>query len=431
MKLSAGMYRWFAPLMVPLIKLYLLKRAKLQPAYREHWDERFGRYRYIAPRKPRLWIHGVSLGETNAARPIVQAALKRFGDIEILLTHMTPTGRAAGARIMQQYPGRVSQCYLPYDTVALMRRFLQGTQPTMGIVMETEVWPNLMYCAQRLAIPMVLANARESQKSFDKARNVERVLRPAFASFSAVLAQSADDARRLTQLGARHVQVCGSLKFDIHPDPQKSAIGRQEKKRLHRPVVLIASTRKDEEQLFAAQLACLPRNALVVIVPRHPERFDEVAGLLVERKIDFARRSRTPDLSSLAANVRVLLGDTMGEMDFYCALADVCIMGGSFGDYGGQNLIEPMAHAVPVIMGPSTFNFAQIAADAAAAGAMVPVMNAAQAVRTAADLLEQEERRREQGQRALAFSRACGGATQRMMEVIAAIWQQQRKKLSM
>lgn len=424
------MYRWFAPLMVPLIKLYLLKRAKLQPAYRDHWDERFGRFRYSVPTKPRLWIHGVSLGETNAARPIIEAAFERFGDIDILLTHMTPTGRAAGARIMKSYPGRVRQCYLPYDTVALMRRFLQGTQPTMGIVMETEVWPNLMYCAQQLAIPMVLANARESQKSFEKAKNVERVLRPAFASFAAVLAQSPDDARRLTALGAQHVKVCGSLKFDIHPDPQKSEQGAMQKARLHRPVVLIASTRKDEERLFVPQLERLPAEALVVLVPRHPERFDEVAALLTESKISFARRSRTPDLSALDPGVQVLLGDSMGEMDFYCALADVCIMGGSFGDFGGQNLIEPMAHGVPVIMGPSTFNFAQIAADAARAQAMVPVANASQAVCEAAKLLGQDDRRREQGQKALDFSRACGGATQRMMEVIAALWQQQMKKSS-
>lgn len=425
------MYRTFAPLMVPIIKLYLLKRAKLQPAYREHWDERFGHYKYPPVTRPRLWIHAVSLGETNAARPLINAALRRFGDIEILLTHMTPTGRAAGARIMAAYPGRVTQCYLPYDTIALMKRFLVKTNPVMGIVMETEVWPNLLYLAQKMGIPMVLANARESQKSYLKAKNVERVMSPAFASFAAVLAQGKDDARRLTDLGAQHVQVCGSIKFDMHPDAAKSALGAEQKKKLARPVLLIASTRKDEEALFVPQLSRLPAKTLTVIVPRHPERFDAVASLLAERGIAFARRSRTSDLGQLAPSVQVLLGDTMGEMDFYCSLADVCIMGGSFGDFGGQNLIEPMAHGVPVIMGPSTFNFAQIATDAAAAGAMVPVANAAQAVQSAAGLLSDSRTRLDRAGKARSFAKACGGATARMMEVIAKLWQQRIKTWSM
>ena len=425
------MYRTFAPLMVPIIKLYLLKRAKLQPAYREHWDERFGRYKYPPATRPRLWIHAVSLGETNAARPLIEAAFRRFGDIEILLTHMTPTGRAAGARIMAAYPGRVTQCYLPYDTIALMKRFLVKTNPVMGIVMETEVWPNLLYLAQKMGIPVVLANARESQKSYLKAKNVERVMSPAFASFAAVLAQSKDDARRLTDLGAQHVQVCGSIKFDMHPDAAKSALGAEQKKKLAQPVLLIASTRKDEEALFVPQLSRLPAKTLTVIVPRHPERFDAVASLLAERSIAFARRSRTSDLGKLDPSVQVLLGDTMGEMDFYCSLADVCIMGGSFGDFGGQNLIEPMAHGVPVIMGPSTFNFAQIAADAAAAGAMIPVANAAQGVQSASGLLADARERQNRAGKARTFARNCGGATARMMEVIAKLWQKRIKTWSM
>lgn len=220
MQLTPSMYRAITVVALPLASLYLMWRSRRQPAYKKFWDERFA-WGTFPPRtsRPRVWVHAVSLGETNAARPLIEMMLKRWPEIDVLLTHMTPTGREAGKKIVMALgPERIRQCYLPYDAPYAVEKFFRQTRPTMGVIMETEVWPNLMREAKRLDIPMVLANARESAKSQREAQKFHLVMRPAFESFSAVLAQSEEDKVRLESLGAQNVKVCGSVKFDIKPN---------------------------------------------------------------------------------------------------------------------------------------------------------------------------------------------------------------------
>ena len=198
--LISTLYRGLTYCALPLAKCYLRKRARKQPDYLKHWDERFGWCHYPAPSMPRLWLHAVSVGETAAARTIIDAFLTENPQAEILLTCMTPTGRDTGAKIAERYPGRIVQCYLPYDNPRLMAKFFEETKPVMGVVMETEVWPNMMQEAAKRRIPVVLANARESEKSAGQARLVASLMGPAFASFAAVLAQSQEDAERLKMI---------------------------------------------------------------------------------------------------------------------------------------------------------------------------------------------------------------------------------------
>ena len=392
-------YRVLTRMALPIAKLYLRHRAKKQPEYLEHWDERFGWRPFPAPTaRPRLWFHAVSVGETLASRTLIGQFLTRYPDSEILLTCMTPTGREIGKKLTDAWPGRITQCYLPYDT------------------------PNLMEAAKARSIPVVLANARESEKSRRQAARFPSVMQPAFAAFSLVLAQSEADKERLASLGAKNIRVCGSVKFDIRPDSAQQKKAFALKAAISRPIVLLASTRQGEEALFLDALDALDTKALVWLVPRHPQRFDEVEGLLKERGITYARKTATPDLLEAARRVRVVLADTLGEMSFNCALGDVCLMGGSFGNFGSQNLIEPAATGVPVIVGPSTFNFAKPAEDAVTLGAASRVKTPREALRLA-DTCLHDGALKERSAKALAFAARYTGATEKMMGEIAQLWE--------
>jgi 3-deoxy-D-manno-octulosonic-acid transferase len=274
--------------------------------------------------------------------------------------------------------------------------------------METEVWPNLIGGCAANGVPVVLANARMSEKS---ARGYERwssLMRPAFASLAAVCAQSAADAERLRALGATRVQVSGNLKFDVTPGPAQVAAGRAWREALGRPVLLLASTREGEEELLLKETGHLGSAALVLLVPRHPQRFDQVAQLAQ------SRRTLNP---VPAATDRVHLGDTMGEMAFYFAAADVAVIGGSFMPLGGQNLIEALAAGTPVVTGPSMFNFAEATRLAVAAGAAVQAADARAAIAQAAALLQDEKRRRAMGDAGRKFCEAHRGAAERQLAV--------------
>ncbi len=422
--MTPGLYRLVTRCATPLAKLYLKKRAKKQPDYLLHWDERFAQCPYPAPARPRLWVHAVSVGETNAAAPLIDALMKRFGDAELLLTCMTPTGRDAGKKIVARYPGRAVQCYLPYDVPSYAAKFLEEARPTLGVLMETEVWPNLIAAAKARSIPLVLANARESQKSSEKAEPFDRVMRPAFAAFDAVLAQSDADAERLIHRGARPdvVMVAGSLKFDVPVNEAAREKAAAFKAKRSLPVLLIASTREGEEAMLAPLLKTFAGKAVVLLVPRHPQRFNDVATLLTEAGVPFVRRSAFADPLDLPAEASVILGDSMGEMAFYCAAADVTLMGGSFGGTGCQNLIEPAAAGSPVVLGPSLYNFQKIADDAAAMGAAVKTANAEEGVQAALALITNPEQRRERHEAALAFAKRYTGAAAAMSAACAALW---------
>jgi 3-deoxy-D-manno-octulosonic-acid transferase len=406
-------------LATPLIWLRLLWRARKQPEYLQHLGERYGFYP-APPKRPLIWLHAVSVGETRAAAPLIDALLHAYPAHALLLTHMTPTGRETGADYVAKYPGRLFQAYLPYDLPDACGRFLGHFQPDFGLLMETELWPNLIAAATLRRIPVALINARLSARSQRGYARLDSLIRPALTALSAVAAQTPADAERLSALGARDVRVCGNLKFDVTPDAEKLALGATWKEALAgRPVWLAASTREGEETLIVDALkeVNIP-GLLLLLVPRHPQRFDEVAALLRGRGLTLCRRSENalPD-----AATQVWLGDSMGEMAAYYAAADLALIGGSLLPFGGQNLIEAAACGCPVLVGPHSFNFAQATEDAIAVGAALRIADASEAADTARKLLDDEVALQAMRAAALNFTQAHCGATQRTVALIEEI----------
>ena len=393
------LYTALLRLALPLLLVRLWWRGRAEPGYRDAVTERFGIYR-IDRAERLLWIHAVSVGEARAAEPLVRALAGALPDHRILMTCTTAAGRET---IRQVYGESVLSTYLPYDFPEAAQGFLEYFRPRLGILMETEVWPNLLAQCARHRVPVILANARLSEKSARGYRRWRALVQPAFASLAAVCAQSTADAERLRALGAPVVEVTGNLKFDIEPDPAQLAAGRAWRSALTRPVILLASTREGEERML---LDASPSNNehLVLIVPRHPRRFDEVAALAQ------SRRSQQPTPASAD---RVHLGDSMGEMAFYYGACDVAIIGGSFAPLGGQNLIEALAAGAPVIVGPHMYNFAQASELALTAGAAIQVPDASSAMRSAIGLLANEEQRRRMSEAGRNLCAAHRGATAR------------------
>jgi 3-deoxy-D-manno-octulosonic-acid transferase len=375
--------------------------------------ERLGFYRE-AMASGAIWVHAVSLGETRAAQPLVTALRTRFPDHVLLVTHMTATGREAATSLYGEF---ATLAFLPYDLPWAVRRFVAHFRPRLGILMETELWPNLLSECRRAGVPVLLANARLSEKSAHGYRRVGPLAREALADLAAVSAQTEADAARLTALGAHGVAITGNLKFDITAAPELTARGRELRRLFgERPVLLAASTREGEETLILDALARSPLSgALTVIVPRHPQRFDEVAALLRSRGLAFVRRSEG---RPVPAEHAFALGDSMGEMTAYYAAADVAFIGGSLLPYGAQNLIEACAVGAPVVIGPSTFNFAQAAAEAIAAGAAVQVADADALARDAARLLSDAGTRKRMSEAGRRFCDAHRGATGRTMAIV-------------
>jgi len=395
-------------LATPLYLLRLWRRGASEPGYRFRLTERLGFYPGKPPLPGALWLHAVSLGEARAALPLVDALRAARPELRLLLTHGTATGRAAGRKLMTEVDGQV---WFPYDTPGAARRFLRHFQPCVGVLMETELWPNLMREAERADVPMVLANARLSERSANKGRRLAALMHPAARRLALVLAQTVDDARRLREAGAPQVMVSGNLKFDVTPPHRLTAQGLQWRQALSRPVVLAASTREGEEGPLLAIWAALPQpRPLLVVVPRHPQRFDEVITLARMQGLAVRCRSEwdeqpPPD----AGQADVWVGDSMGEMPVYYAGADVALLGGSFAPLGGQNLIEAAACGCPVVMGPHTFNFAQASKQALRSRAALRVDDI-QAGVDAAVALASDPDRNAWVQRALDFANAHRGA---------------------
>ncbi|CAN5590708.1 hypothetical protein BH09PSE5_BH09PSE5_46290 [soil metagenome] len=312
---------------------------------------------------------------------------------------------------------------MPFDTPGATRRFFVKFRPSVGVLMETEIWPNLLHAAHSTGVPMVLANARLSERSRLKGQRLDWLIRPAVKSLGCVLAQTDADAKRLRQSGAQGVQTCGNLKFDMTPDPALLARGHLWRAQASRPVVLMASSREGEEaQLLDAWKALPTPRPQLLIVPRHPQRFDEVANLVRDSGLTLARRSdwsAAPTASAFDADV--WLGDSMGEMALYFAASQACLLGGSFAPLGGQNLIEAAACGCPVLMGPHTFNFADASEKSVDVGASIRVLDTAEAVRVAVKLVSDPLKRREMQNRALLFAAAHRGAARRMASVIAGL----------
>ena len=398
---------------LPFAFLHLLRRARQQPEYLRHWGERLG-FARVPPGQPLIWLHAVSVGETRAAAPLVRALQARHPGHAILLTHATPTGRATGAEL---FGNSVLQSYLPYDFPPLVRLFLRRVRPAMGVIMETEIWPNLYAaCAQR-KIPLFLVNARLSEKSARGYGRFRALAAPALRSLAGIAAQTEGDARRLRELGAERVNISGNVKFDVTPPPDSDERARGLRETFAgRFVFLAASTREGEEALLLDALAGLEiPGLLLVLVPRHPQRFDAVAGLLEQRQLPYVRRS---EARPLAKEIRVLLGDSMGELAAYYAAADLAYVGGSLLPLGGQNLIEAAAAGCPALIGPHTWNFAEAAEQAVACGAARRVADVAELARSVAALYRRPEELQQMREAGLRFAAENRGATERVMELL-------------
>ena len=404
--------------LIPAALLHLWWRSRKQPEYLRHVGERFGHYD-LEVRQPLIWIHAVSVGETRAAEPLVQAFARQHPDHRILLTHTTPTGRATGEQL---FGDRVSRVYLPYDLPFAVARFLAHFRPRVGVLMETEIWFNLAHACSKRDVPLFLVNARLSERSARGYGRLAHLTRAALHSLRGVGAQTDGDATRLHALGAATVEVTGNLKFDVAPSEAMVTLAVELRQRFGtaRPILLAASTREGEEPIVLDAFARLGvDDALLVIVPRHPQRFDEVGRLLDARQLRWQRRSSG---EPVAPDTQVVLGDSMGEMFAYYGACDAAFVGGSLLPLGGQNIIEACAMGTPVLIGPHTFNFAEAAERAEAAGAARRVSDADQLATEARRLLTDPAARDGMRAQALAFAEAHRGATARTLHLIESRW---------
>ncbi|MFL9879102.1 lipid IV(A) 3-deoxy-D-manno-octulosonic acid transferase [Herbaspirillum rhizosphaerae] len=409
---------------LPFVLLRLWRRGRKEPGYRQHIGERLGFYDQFSQRAlpPLLWVHAVSVGETRAAQPLIDALLVTYPDHTILLTHMTATGRATGQQLFAHHGDRLVQSFFPYDTGWMCARFLRYFKPKISILMETEVWPNMVRQCRRHGVPVVLANARLSERSLRRGQRFGSILLEAASGIDCVAAQSDADAERLRLFGARNVHVTGSIKFDVEVPADMVALGEQWRRQFgERPILLCASTREGEERLILDALSnIVRRDFLTIIVPRHPQRFGEVAKMIVDYGFSMQRRSDLTDWLS-AKDAEIVLGDSMGEMFAYYACCDVAFVGGSLLPLGGQNLIEACSLSKPVLVGPHTFNFQLISEQAIAAGGAIRVPDAETTLQTALSLFDNVDRKDAMVSAAKDFAKHHQGATRRTVSLIGKV----------
>ncbi|MDP3419430.1 MAG: lipid IV(A) 3-deoxy-D-manno-octulosonic acid transferase [Thiobacillus sp.] len=411
------LYRLALLLAAPLIPLRLLWRGRRERGYWRHWDERLALG--PAPVTGPLWIHAVSVGEMRAAQPLIAELRSAHPGAPVLLTCMTPTGRATAESLYGDFARIV---YLPYDYAWLVRRFLRRLRPRVGVMMETELWPNLIRAAAQAGVPLVLANARLSARSARGYARLPALTRASLQRIDSIAAQAEADAARLLELGAASVHVTGNLKFDIAPPAGQLERGAAWKAAWGtRPVLLAASTREGEEvRLLRAFVETAPAATLLVLVPRHPQRFDAVAGLIEAAGLPYQRRSLA-DGTALNPDTRVLLGDSLGELFAYYAACDVAFVGGSLMPLGGQNLIEAASVGRPVLVGPYTYNFDDATRWAIEAGAALRVTDAADLLDKAQTLLGDAPARARMGEAGLAFAARPRGAAARVAGLVSAL----------
>jgi 3-deoxy-D-manno-octulosonic-acid transferase len=360
-------------LLIPLILYRLAVRGLRYREYFGRWRERFGFFPDPHIRES-IWIHAVSMGEVNAALPLIDALMQRHQNTPFVITTVTPTG---SERVRRVYGDRVFNVYLPYDLPASIRRFLKRVRPRVSVVMETEIWPNLFFECESNGIPLILANARLSEKSFKGYGPVRPLAERAVASARYIAAQSATDAGRLRELGAQpdRLGIVGNLKYDMNVplDVAKQAKSVRQNWGAQRPVWIAASTHEGEElAMLKAHTEVMRQfpDALLLIAPRHPERFKPVA--MACRSFGFVTRTRSED-GTAAIDTQCFVVDSLGELLRFYATADVAFVGGSLVPIGGHNVLEPAALGVPVVVGPKTFNFADITASLLDAGAAVQI----------------------------------------------------------
>ncbi|QBF24868.1 3-deoxy-D-manno-octulosonic acid transferase [Pseudomonas tructae] len=415
--MNRTLYTLLFHLGLPLVALRLFLRSRKAPAYGQRIAERFA-LKLPAMARGGIWVHAVSVGESIAAAPMIRALLQAYPQLPITITCMTPTGSERVRAMFADQP-RIQHCYLPYDLPWAAARFLDHVQPTLAVIMETELWPNHIHQCAKRGIPVALANARLSERSARGYARFAGLTRPMLAEMSLIAAQTETEAQRFRQLGARPecVQVTGSIKFDLSIDEQllpRARALREQWQAGQRPVWIAASTHEGEDQVILAahrQLREHHADALLILVPRHPERFNSVFELC-RQQFSTVRRSSGEPVSTDSA---VLLGDTMGELLFLYALADIAFVGGSLVPNGGHNLLEPAALALPVLSGPHLFNFLEIAAMLRGAGALLEVDDSQGLATEVRRLIELPRDAQRIGAAGLAVMKANQGALQRLL----------------
>ncbi len=416
--MNSWRYNLLLHLLLPFVYLRLLWRGRTVPTYKQNIEQRFGGHKNLPQHG--IMIHAVSLGETLAAQPLVNALLKNYPHFPVIITNTTATG-AERARAL--WGDKVTQCYLPYDYSWAMDKFLAHSQPRLIIVMETELWPNLLALAQRKKIPVLLANARLSAKSAEGYSKIQGLMTPMLQALSVLAAQDQDTAQRFLDLGApaTTVQVTGSLKFDLTlPDnlAERALELKQQWQLDGRPIWVAASTHDGEDEIVLAAFKHIQQqfnNALLMLVPRHPERFDQVAELITKQGFSMARRSQQ---QAVTPDIEVFLADSMGELLLWLAVADVAFVGGSLVNVGGHNPLEPAALAVPIVTGQTMFNFKQITEILLQAGALKQAANSQELAGVVCDWLNNPEQKQQAGQAALQVVNANKGALAKHLAIV-------------
>lgn len=420
--MNRTLYTLLFHLGLPLVAIRLWLRARKAPAYARRIGERFA-INLPAMQPGGIWVHAVSVGESIAAAPMIRALLERYPQLPITVTCMTPTG---SERIQALFAGepRIQHCYLPYDLPWAAARFLERVKPRLGVIMETELWPNHIHQCAKRGIPVALANARLSARSAKGYARFSGLTRPMLEEMSLIAVQTEAEAERFRLLGARPecVEVTGSIKFDLSIDPQlpiKARDLREQWQTLERPVWIAASTHEGEDEILLSahrQLLASYPNGLLILVPRHPERFNSVFQLCQREGFATVRRSSG---EPVVAQTQVLLGDTMGELLFLYALADIAFVGGSLVPNGGHNLLEPAALAKPVLSGPHLFNFLEIAAKLREAAALEEVEDAQGLALTVQRLFELPQDAQRMAAAGLNVMQLNQGALQRLLDGLA------------
>ncbi|MBN3859363.1 glycosyltransferase [Neisseriaceae bacterium PsAf] len=402
------------------LKKYLIKRSRLSPKYLDNWHERFGRP-FDSPSTNCIWIHAVSVGETQAAESIVLLLREKYPDVPFLITQMTPTGREVAKKL---YP--FAQCrYLPYDKKIYVQQFLKDHQPIMALFMETEIWPNFLFELRKQKIPTFLVNARMSQKSYSGYQKIKPLSAQAIRCFDKIFAQTEKDLYYFQQLGATAIEVMGNIKYDIDIKSEYKQLARQFQTKIedsNRPLIVCGSTRvKDgvnEAFLLLDEWKKHHSTILLVIVPRHPEVFESVYHYAVQLGFNTVKRSQCPNITS---DVQVVIGDSMRELMSYYLCANIVFVGGSLVDTGCHNIIEPIVCEVPTIFGYSTYNFAQVCQDALNAGCAVQVSDTVKWYQKIVELLENDILYKNMKRNTKQFIDQHQGASRKTVSQIAAI----------
>lgn len=422
MVVGRTVYTFAFRVLIPFFLFRIAWRGFKSPGYWRHWPERFGFGVYPKTAEKLVWLHGVSVGEVLAAKPLIDQMRQLCPDWDWLITVTTPTGRERAQALFGDF---ATIRYLPYDLPGAVDRFLNGASPCLAVIMETEFWPNLFARSAQRGVPLALVNVRMSEKSAAGYARFSSLTNELLSHVNWAAVQTDDDRRRLLELGlpGDRSTVTGTIKLDARISSSTVALGKALREELGstRPLWIAASTRPGEEEIVLDAhkhvIRALP-NAGLLLVPRHPERFSDVAQLVTQRGFDLVRRS---DGSTSEKPWQVYLGDTMGELSVFYAASDVAFVGGSLVPLGGQNIMEPAALGLPVVSGPHTFNFAQIAVDLEKVGGLTRVTDAMELARVVVKLIQVESDRKAQGSRAKAYVIANQGATAKVASRLTAM----------